>query len=138
MQGNGNQGPPGYPPPPPYGPPPPNPYSPPGAPPQGPPPGYYAQPVYVVQPQGMDTMQIVCLVWGIVCAVFFLVALVPCLGALNWINVPLAIPGLVVSIVRTAGAPPGAPRGGSITGIACCAVAVVFGILRLVLGGGVV
>ncbi len=94
--------------------------------------------MYVVAaPPGMDTMQIVTMVWGIVCAVFFLVALFPCLGALNWINVPLALAGLIVSIVQTA--KPGLrARAGSITGISCCGVATVFGILRLIAGGGVV
>ena len=81
-------------------------------------------------------MQILCLVLGILSLVGMFVGFIPCLGALNWLNIPFAFVGLVISIVVTVQARPG-QRGGSIAGIACCGAAIVIGFFRLVLGGGV-
>lgn len=111
----------------------PNPY---GAPPQfAPPPGHYGYPPQ--PPPGLTAFQIVVMVWGILAACGTFVALFPCLGALNWLNIPFSVVGLVLSIVAHT-TTPFPPRGGSVAGIVCCAIAVVFGTLRLILGAGVV
>lgn len=81
-------------------------------------------------------MHILSLVWGILAVCGMLVALIPCLGALNWLNIPFAVIGLIISIVSLATDKAG-KSGSSIAGIACCSVAVVVGTIRLFLGGGV-
>lgn len=76
------------------------------------------------------------LVWGILAFIGMFIALVPCLGSLNWLNIPFAAVGLVISIIAvvTAKTP---SKGGGIVGIVLCAVAMLFGIVRLAAGGGV-
>ena len=44
-------------------------------------------------------MQILSLVWGILAILGLGVAFVPCLGSLNWLNIPFAVVGLIISIV---------------------------------------
>ena len=82
-------------------------------------------------------MQMLSLIWGILAILGMLTGFFPCLGALNWINLPFAGVGLIVSgiAMSTAGS---APRGNSIAGLVCCGIALVFGAIRLILGGGVV
>jgi len=82
-------------------------------------------------------MQMISLVWGILALIGMVVAFFPCLGALNWLNIPFAAFGLVVSIVALVQAKPEEKKGGAIAGIACCGAAVLFGAIRLLLGGGV-
>ena len=75
-------------------------------------------------------MQTLSLIWGILALVGMFVGFFPCLGALNWLNIPFAAVGLILSIVAAATGSPGR-RGGSVAGVVCCAVAVVFGVIRL-------
>lgn len=82
-------------------------------------------------------MQILSLVWGILAILGMIVGFFPCLGALNWLNIPFSAVGLIISIVATAKAKPEEQKTGSITGIVCCTIAVVIGFIRLVLGGGI-
>jgi hypothetical protein len=82
-------------------------------------------------------VQVLCLVWGTLALLGMVVAFFPCLGALNWINIPFSAIGLVLSIVTVATTRD--PRKGpAIAGLVMCALAVVFGTLRLILGGGVI
>ncbi len=82
-------------------------------------------------------MQVLSLIWGILAILGMLVGFVPCLGALNWINIPFAGIGIVISGVAfgTAGH---APKGSSVAGLVCCIIALFFGLIRLVLGGGLI
>jgi hypothetical protein len=64
------------------------------------------------------------------------VAFIPCLGALNWLNIPFSLVGLIISAVATSQAPPD-KKNLAIIGIVLCAFAAVFGLIRLVLGGGI-
>jgi hypothetical protein len=64
------------------------------------------------------------------------VAFLPCLGALNWLNIPFSLVGLIVSVIATSQAPPD-KKNIAIGGIVLCACAAGFGLIRLVLGGGV-
>lgn len=81
-------------------------------------------------------MQIVSLVWGILAILGLGVAFIPCLGSLNWLNIPFAVVGLVVSIIATVQSPPGR-NGPAVAGIVLNALAICFGGFRLILGGGI-
>ena len=83
-------------------------------------------------------MQVLSLVWGILSGVGFMIGLTPCLGALNWVNIPFALIGCVISGIALGTAQPNQPKGMSIAGLIICILVVVFGGIRLVLGGGVV
>jgi hypothetical protein len=82
-------------------------------------------------------MQTISLIWGILAILGLGVAFVPCLGSLNWLNIPFSIVGLVISIIAAAQGPPGG-KGASIAGIVLNSLAIFFGAIRLLLGGGVV
>ena len=64
---------------------------------------------------------------GILAALGMLLAFIPFLGWLNWLNIPFALIGLIFSII-------GKSRGG----IILCVLAMIFGLLRLILGGGII
>jgi hypothetical protein len=82
-------------------------------------------------------MQIVCLLWGIISIFFMFVGVIPLLGALNWISIPMAFIGLVMSYMVNKNTAPGT---GSLSkwGMILCGIAIVVGILRLKLGMGVI
>jgi hypothetical protein len=80
-------------------------------------------------------MQTLSLVWGVLAIIGMFIAFLPCLGALNWINIPFAGVGFIVSVITLATSKE-ASKGGAIAGTICCAVAALFGLIRLVLGGG--
>ena len=65
-------------------------------------------------------------IFGVLAICGMLLGMIPLLGWLNWFNIPLAIIGLLVSIL-------GKSRGW----IIICVVAIFFGLLRLMLGGGI-
>ena len=81
-------------------------------------------------------MQVICLIWGILALVGMLVAFVPCLGALNWLNIPFSVAGLIVSIIAlvTTKEP---SRGAAVAAVVLCGVAALLGLIRLAVGGGV-
>ncbi len=72
-------------------------------------------------------MKIIGLILGILAALGMLLAFIPLLGWLNWINIPFAILGLIFSVISKS-------KGGTVL----CVVAVIFGIIRLALGGGII
>ncbi len=81
-------------------------------------------------------MQVLSLIWGILAILGMIVGFIPCLGAFNWLNIPFAGIGIVISGIAlgTAG---NDPKGGSIAGLVFCGIAMFFGFIRLILGGGV-
>tara|TARA_Y100000588_G_C13828458_1_gene742523 strand:+ start:75 stop:323 length:249 start_codon:yes stop_codon:yes gene_type:complete len=81
-------------------------------------------------------MQVLSLVIGILAAVMMLIGFIPCLGALNWLNIPFAVLGIIISSISLATAE-NRPKGGSIAGLVCSGMALIFGGIRLLLGGGV-
>jgi hypothetical protein len=81
-------------------------------------------------------MQVLSLVWGVLAFIGMIVGFIPCLGALNWLNIPFAGIGVILSIVAIAGAR-GGNSGAAIAGLVANAIAVVVGAVRLVLGGGI-
>jgi hypothetical protein len=81
-------------------------------------------------------MQTLSLIWGILSVVGMGAAFFPCLGALNWVIIPFSGIGLIISIIALAGKKE-EKKGGSIAGIVCCSLAILFGIIRLAAGGGI-
>jgi len=75
------------------------------------------------------------LAWGVLAFLGFCLGLIPCLGALNWLNIPFAFGGVAVSIVAMARSRHAVP-GSAIAGLFLSVCAVVLGFVRLVLGGG--
>lgn len=85
---------------------------------------------------GRGIMQILSLIMGILSLVVMFVGFVPCFGSLNWLNIPFAAVGLVIGIIALANAREGS-KGASIAGVVLCAIALVLGALRLMVGGGI-
>jgi hypothetical protein len=81
-------------------------------------------------------MPVFALVWGIVSFVVFGLALIPCLGWLNWLNIGMSIVGVIIAIVALAKAE-GQKTGMAVGGLVLCVVAILGGIIRLILGGGI-
>ena len=72
-------------------------------------------------------LNIVSLIIGLVAFLFALVAFIPLLGWANWLIIPLAIVGAVVGAI-----------GPSKTGRNLNLIVIVVGVLRLMLGGGII
>lgn len=82
-------------------------------------------------------MQVLALVWGILSLLGMLVAFVPCLGSLNWINIPFSVIGVIISVVAVTSVPQD-KKGSAIAGIVMCGIAAFLGLIRLAMGGGIV
>jgi len=72
-------------------------------------------------------LNIVSLIIGLVAFLFALVAFIPLLGWANWLIIPLAIVGAVVGAI-----------GPAKTGRNLNLIVIVVGVLRLMLGGGII
>jgi hypothetical protein len=81
-------------------------------------------------------MQPFSLAWGTLSLIGFAIAFIPCLGWMNWFNIPFSAAGLIFSIVAYMNGRPGM-RTASAWGIALCVVGVSLGTKRLILGGGI-
>lgn len=79
-------------------------------------------------------MGVLAVIWGILSLVGMVVAFMPCLGSLNWLNIPFAAVGLIISVI--AASRPDTRRLGS-AGATMAGIAIMVGILRLILGGGI-
>jgi hypothetical protein len=75
---------------------------------------------------------------GIVAISFMAVALIPCLGWLNYLNLTLSFITLVLSIVSLASAKSDAARSSALVGLLLVIIAGFVGVFRLILGGGCV
>ncbi len=67
------------------------------------------------------------IVFGIITMLIMVVAFIPMLGWLNWVNIPIAAVGLVFSSI-----------GNSSSGRTMCGTAIAVGTIRLMWGGGIV
>jgi hypothetical protein len=83
-------------------------------------------------------MKIASLVLGILSAVGMIIGFFPCLGALNWIVIPFAGIGLIISVIAVTQTKEGESKGNAIAGLILCSVALLFGLIRLFMGGGIV
>jgi hypothetical protein len=81
-------------------------------------------------------MQVLALTWGLLSIAAVGLAFLPCFGSLNWVVIPFAGLGFLLSVFAFMGGDD-ENRGGSAAGMACCGLAALFGIFRLVLGGGI-
>lgn len=81
-------------------------------------------------------MKIASLVLGIIAIIGAVIGFFPCLGWFNWLNLPVAVVGLIISIVATT-KDDGESKGMCITGIVLCGLAILIGIIRLIIGVGV-
>lgn len=82
-------------------------------------------------------MQVLSLVWGILAFIGLVIAFFPCLGSLNWLNIPFSVIGLIISIIALTKSPPD-NKTLAIIGTVLCGLAVVAGTVRLIMGAGVV
>ena len=82
-------------------------------------------------------MQTLSFLWGGLACVAGVVAFIPFLGALNWLVIPFAGIGFLISIVALGTAKRHESRVGSILGVVLCGLVTGFGVLRLFVGGGV-
>lgn len=83
-------------------------------------------------------MKTASLVIGILAILGLLLGFIPCLGAFNWLNIPFAVLGLILGIVALNKVVPGESKSAATAGVVMCAIAIALGILRLILGGGIV
>lgn len=81
-------------------------------------------------------MQSVSLIWGLFSLFGMLIGFVPFYGALNWVIIPFAAIGTIVSAIALGTAPAEAGLGKGIAGLISCGIAAIFGIIRLVVGFG--
>ena len=79
-------------------------------------------------------MQFVGCLIGVISIVGMFIFFLPLLGALNWLNIPLAVVGLIVSLTSIAKAK---NKGIGLVGAILCTIAIVVGIGRLKLGCGI-
>ncbi len=82
----------------------------------------------------MGLLSILSLIWGIFAMIGMAVAIIPFLGALNYLNIPFAVFGLLFSVLAFIVS---SKKELAIAGCVLCGVAILLGAIRLVLGFGV-
>lgn len=73
---------------------------------------------------------------GVLSLLGMLIAFIPCLGSLNWINIPFSVVGVIIGVVAVTTLLQD-KKGMAIAGIVMCGVAAFLGMVRLVMGGGI-
>jgi hypothetical protein len=81
-------------------------------------------------------MGLISLLWGIVSICWMVLAFIPLLGWGNWFLIPFASIGALIAAVGIAVTAPG-NRGRAKTGLILNGIAILVGIMRLQLGGGI-
>ncbi len=82
----------------------------------------------------MNILSIISIVWGILAALAMAVGFIPCFGAINYLNIPFAVFGLLFGVLAAVLSSDKEP---AIAGCVLCAVAIFLGAIRLVLGFGI-
>ncbi len=82
----------------------------------------------------MGLLSILSLVWGILAILGMAVGIIPCLGSLNYLNIPFAVCGLLFSILAIVLS---SKKELAVAGCLLCGVAIFIGAIRLVLGFGI-
>lgn len=80
-------------------------------------------------------MQVISLAWGILALIGMVIGFIPCLGWVNWFNIPFAFAGLIVGIIAHIVGRSG-ERNNSLVAIVLCILAVLLGSKRLIAGFG--
>ncbi|WP_116787736.1 hypothetical protein [Flavobacterium psychrotrophum] len=93
-------------------------------------------------------MRVASLTLGIIAIVGMIIGFIPCLGWFNWINIPVAIIGLVLGIIdyNDSSTPEPKQEFEPVSRISkpfpvailLCGIALVLGSVRLLAGGGIV
>jgi len=81
-------------------------------------------------------VKLVGFILGLVSLIGWAIALIPLLGWLNWIFIPVAVIGLIFSLIGICIPIP--PRSLGIAGIIMCLIVIVLGFLRLKMGCGII
>ncbi len=66
-----------------------------------------------------------------------LIAFIPCLGFLNWVVIPFAMISLVINIIAYVNTPYNFPKSTIVAGLILSTISILFGLLRLIIGGGI-
>ena len=82
----------------------------------------------------MNLLSGLSLVWGILAILGMVVGFIPCLGSINYLNIPFAVFGLLLSVLALVLS---SNKEYAIAGCVLCAVAIFLGAIRLVLGFGI-
>ena len=82
-------------------------------------------------------MGLISLLWGIVAMILMILALIPLLGAANWLVIPFAAVGAIIAAIGILFTRTG-NRGRAKAGLVLNGIVIVVGIIRLSLGGGVI
>lgn len=82
-------------------------------------------------------MGVISLLWGIVSILWMILAFIPFLGWGNWFLIPFAAIGVIISAIAIAFTRP-QHRGRAKAALVLNVLAVAFGIVRLMLGGGII
>lgn len=82
----------------------------------------------------MGLLSIFSLIWGILATIGMAVAIIPFLGALNYLNIPFAVFGFLFSILALIVS---SKKEAAVAGCVLCGVAIFLGSIRLVLGFGI-
>ena len=82
-------------------------------------------------------MGLISLLWGIFAMIFMVFALIPLLGAANWLLIPFAAVGAVIAAIGIA-ITRSEKRGRAKAGLVLNGIVILVGIVRLSLGGGVI
>ena len=82
----------------------------------------------------MGLLSILSLVWGILAIIGMAVGIIPCLGSLNYLNIPFAVFGLIFSIIV---AVLSEKKELAVGGSLLCGAAIFIGAIRLVIGFGI-
>ncbi|MYC76211.1 hypothetical protein F4X10_10660 [Candidatus Poribacteria bacterium] len=82
----------------------------------------------------MGLLSMLSLIWGIFAIIGMAVAIIPFLGALNYLNIPFAVFGLLFSVLALIVS---SKKELAVAGCVLCGVAILLGAIRLVLGFGI-
>lgn len=82
-------------------------------------------------------MGLLSLLWGLVSIMWMIIAFIPLLGWGNWFMIPFAGLGAILAGVAFAMTAP-ANRGRAKAGLILNAIALIVGVIRLQLGGGII
>lgn len=78
----------------------------------------------------MIILGVIGIIIGIISLLLIAVAFIPFLGILNWFIIPVPVIGLIFSILGR--------KNTGVVGIILCSAAIIIGVFRLALGGGVI
>lgn len=82
-------------------------------------------------------MGLLSLLWGLVSIMWMIIAFIPLLGWGNWFMIPFAGMGAILAGIAFAMTAP-ANRGRAKTGLILNAIALIVGVIRLQMGGGII